>query len=144
MCFFPHRVGNGDAVAVQVHREGGDDVGLGAEADGRAERLAGQHMGAVELAVDHAVEQYLPVGLGFERDVEAFVFEETLLVGDGQRRHVGELDEAEFQVGFLSRADRAAACGCGHLGCRFHFRGGFLAATGQGQCQCQGRECQTL
>jgi hypothetical protein len=31
-------------------------------------------------------------------DVQAFVLEETLLLGDGQRHHVGELDETEFEV----------------------------------------------
>ena len=40
---------------------------LRAEADGRAERLAGEHVRAVELAVDHPIEQDLPVGLGLER-----------------------------------------------------------------------------
>ena len=79
---------------------------LGAEADGGAERLAGQHVRAVELAGDHAVEQHLPVGLRFERDVEAFLLEEALLLGDGERRHVGELDEAELQLLLLDRQRR--------------------------------------
>jgi hypothetical protein len=57
-------VENGNSVAVEVHREGGDDVSLGAEADGGRQRLAGQHVRTVELAVDDAVEQYLPIGLG--------------------------------------------------------------------------------
>ncbi|MDZ7818709.1 MAG: hypothetical protein U5K55_08850 [Aliarcobacter sp.] len=69
------------------------------------QRLARQHVGAVELAVDHAVEQHLPVGLGFERDVEAFVFKVALFVGHHERRAVGQLDEAELQ-GFLFRAGR--------------------------------------
>ncbi len=73
-------------------------MGLGAEADGGGERLAGQHVGAIELAGDDAVEQHLPVGLRLERDVEPFVLEVALLVGDGERRHIGELDEAEVQL----------------------------------------------
>ena len=70
-------------------------------ADGGGQRLAGQHVGAVELAGDDAVEQHLPVGLRLERDVEPFVLEEALLVGDGERRHVGELDEAELELVLL-------------------------------------------
>ena len=94
----PYRIGDGDAVAVQVHAESGDDVRLGAEADGGGQRLTGQHVGAVELAVDHAVEQHLPVGLGLQRHIQPFVLEVTFLVGDRQRRHIGELDKAERQL----------------------------------------------
>ena len=79
----------------------GDDVGLRADADRRAERLAREHVRAVELAGDHAIENDLPVGLRLERDVQAFVLEEALLVRDGERRHVGELDEAELELLFL-------------------------------------------
>jgi hypothetical protein len=57
------------------------DLGLGADADRGAERLPGQHVRAIELAVDHPVEQHFPVGLGFERDVEAFILEIALLIG---------------------------------------------------------------
>ncbi|MCY1537692.1 hypothetical protein D9M68_732000 [compost metagenome] len=99
----PHRVGHGDAVAVEVHAEGRDDVGLGAESDGGAQRLAGQHVRAVELTVDHPVQQHLPVGLGFERHVQAFVFEVALFIGHHERGAVGQLDEAELQ-GLLFRA----------------------------------------
>ncbi len=74
---------------------------LGAEADGGAERLAGQHVGAVQLAVDDPVQQHLPVGLGLQGDVQAFVLEVAFLIGDGQRRHVGEFDEAELQLLFF-------------------------------------------
>ena len=75
--------------------------GLGAEADRGGERLAGEHVGAVEFAGDDAVEQHLPVRLRFERDVEAFVLEVAELLGDGERRHVGELDEAELELVLL-------------------------------------------
>src|SRR3546814_2903735 len=53
----PDFVGDGDAVAVQVHRERRDDMRLGAKADGGGKRLAGQHMGAVEFACNHAIKQ---------------------------------------------------------------------------------------
>ena len=96
----PDRVRHHDRVAVEVHAQRGHDLGLGAEADRRAERLAGEHVGAVELAVDHAVEQHFPVGLRLERDVQALVLEVVLLVGDHQWRAVGELDEAELQHSF--------------------------------------------
>ena len=86
----------------------GDDVGLGAEADRGAERLAREHVRAVELAGDDAIEDDLPVGLRLERHVQAFVFEVAFLIGDGERRHVGELDEAELQLFFLEL--QAAAC----------------------------------
>ena len=82
---------------------GGDDVGFGAEADGGAQRLAGEHVRAIELAVDHAVEQHLPVGLRFESDVEPFVLEEAFFVGHHQRRAIGQLDEAELQRFLLRR-----------------------------------------
>ena len=94
----PDRVRHGDRVAIQVHAEGGDHIGLGAEADGRAQRLTGQHVRAVEFAADHAVEEHLPVRLRFERDVQALVLEVAFLIGNGQRRHVGELDEAELDL----------------------------------------------
>ena len=38
---------------------------------------------------------------GFERDVQALVREEALLLGDRERRHVGQLDEAELELVFL-------------------------------------------
>ena len=94
----PHFVRDRGRVAVQIHAERGDDVGFGAEADGRAERLAGEHVRAVEFAGDDAIENHFPVRLRLERDVQPFVFEEALLVRDGERRHVGELDEAELEL----------------------------------------------
>ena len=52
---------------------------------------------------------HLPVGLRLERDVQAFVLEEAFLVGDGERRHVGELDEAELEL-FFFQLRGSAAC----------------------------------
>ena len=57
---------------------------------------------------------------GFERDVEPFVLEEALLVGDGERRHVGELDEAELQLVLLERQ---------HLGRAAHAAAIIIAAA---------------
>ena len=94
----PDLVRHRDPVAVQVHRERRDDMRLGAVADGSRERLAGQHVGAVEPAVDHAVEQNLPVRLRLERDEEALVLEIPQLIGHRERRHVGQLDEAEGEL----------------------------------------------
>ena len=54
-------------------------------------------MGAVQFTVDHPIQQHLPVGLGLQGDVQTLVFEETLFIGDGQGRHIGELDKAELQ-----------------------------------------------
>ena len=101
----PDFVGDGDTVAVQVHAEGGDDVGLGTEADRRAQRLSRQHVSAVEFAGDDPVQQHLPVGLRFEGDEQALILEEVLFVGDRQRRHIGELDEAELDL-FLFQGER--------------------------------------
>ena len=101
----PDGVGDGDAVTVQIHGEGRDDVRLGAEADRRRQGLAGEHVRAVELAVDYAVQQHLPVGLRLEGDVQALVLEVAVLVGHRQRRHVGELDKAELQFILLRLAD---------------------------------------
>jgi hypothetical protein len=93
---------------------------LGAEADGRGERLAGEHMGAVEFAGDHPVEQNLPVRLGFEGDIEALILEVAVLIGDRERRHVGQLDEAEFQLVLLDRQHLGAGCGGEHRHGRCH------------------------
>src|SRR5438876_10513342 len=83
-------------------------------------------MRAVELAIAHPIEQRLPVGLGLERHNESFVLEEALLIGDRQRSHVGELDEAELEVRLLNterlRLDRRGPegryeqCGREHCG----------------------------
>ncbi len=107
----PDFVRHGDAVAVQVHREGRDDMRLGAVADRGGQRLPGEHVGAVELSVDHPVEQHLPVGLRLERDEQPLLEEVALLVGHRERRHVGQLDEAEgqlvlFQIEHLRSARR--------------------------------------
>ena len=90
-------------------------MGFGAEADRCGERLACEHMRAVELAVDHTVEQHFPVGLGFERHEQAFVEEVALLVGNREGGHVGELNEAEGQLVFLE-LERLSMRGCGKRG----------------------------
>ena len=76
-------------------------MGLGAEADGRANRLPGQHVRPVEFAVDDAVEQHLPIGLRLQGDEKPLVLEEELLLGNDQGRAVGQLDEAEFEFVFF-------------------------------------------
>ena len=58
-------------------------------------------MRAVQFAVDDAIEQHLPVGLRFQADIQPFVLEITLLVGNRQWRHIGEFDKAEFKVFFF-------------------------------------------
>src|SRR5690606_30409690 len=58
----PHVIGNSDAVAVEIHGEGGDDVRLGADADGGGDGLTGEHVRAVEVAGDDVVEERFPVG----------------------------------------------------------------------------------
>ena len=52
-----------------------DEVCLRAEADGRGDRLARQHVRAVEFAADDAVEKDFPVRLRLERDEKTFVLE---------------------------------------------------------------------
>ena len=99
----PDLVRDRDRVAVEIEAERGHQVRLRADAERRADRLAGQHVGAVELAGDHAIEQDLPVGLRFERDVEILLLEEAELLRDHERRAVGELDEAELQLVLLRR-----------------------------------------
>ena len=71
-------------------------------------------MRAVQLAINDAIEQHLPVGLRFQADIQPFVLEITLLVGNRQRRHIGEFDKAEFKVFFFKlggglKRDRAQA-----------------------------------
>ena len=101
---FPDVVGNGDAVAVQIHAERRDDVCLRADADGRGNRLAGQHVRAVQFAGDDAVEQNFPVRLRLKRNIKSFVIEIAVLLGNHQRRAVGQFDEAEFEHGFFHGA----------------------------------------
>ena len=94
----PDRIADGDRVAVQIHRQRRHDMGLRAIADGRGQGLARQHMRPVQLARDHPVQQHLPIRLRFQRDEQALVFKELLFIGDGQRGHIGQLDEAKRQV----------------------------------------------
>ncbi len=63
---FPDVIGHGNTVTVEVHTEGGDDIGLGAIAYGCAQRLAGQHVGTIQFTGDDPVQQHFPVRLGFE------------------------------------------------------------------------------
>lgn len=70
---------------------------LCAEPDGRGERLTRQHVRTVKLAVDHAIEPDLPVGLRLERDEETLIVELPLLISDGERGHFRELGEVEGQ-----------------------------------------------
>ena len=75
-------------------------------------------MGAVKLAVDNPVEQHFPVGLGFQGDVQPLIFEKAFFIGNGKRRHVGQLDKAElkiflFQFQFFRLQWRAHHAGCG-------------------------------
>ena len=115
---FPDFIGNRDAIAVQIHGKGRDDMGFGAISDGRGKRLACQHMRPVQLPADHAIQQNLPVRLRFQGDEQAFVFKIPVLIGDSQRRHIRQFDKPELQLIFLKRkhfsrggrADQAAAC----------------------------------
>ena len=93
----PHFVGNRDAVAVQVHGKGRDDVGLCAIADGRGDGLTGQHVRAFEGAVNDAVQQHFPVCLCLQRDKQTFIQKIALFIGHSQRGHVGQLDKAKCQ-----------------------------------------------
>ena len=94
---FPDGIRDGNGVAVQVHAERGDDLCLGTETDGGTQRLAGQHVRSVQFAGNHPIQQHLPVGLRLQGDEQTLVLEIALLVGNRQRRHVGELDKAELQ-----------------------------------------------
>ena len=99
--FIPNRIRHRDAIAVQIHAEGCDHVCLGANPNGCAQWLTGQHVGTIELSIDHAVEQNFPVGLSFQRDIQTFVLEESFLVSDNQRCTVRQFDEAKFQFFFF-------------------------------------------
>src|SRR3546814_4703995 len=71
----PDLVRQGDRVAVQVQAQRRDEIGLGAIADGRRDRLTGEHVRAVKLPADDAVQKHLPVGLRLQRDVQPFFLE---------------------------------------------------------------------
>lgn len=43
-------------IAVQIHRKGSNDMCFGAIADCRRQRLAGQHMCAIQLAINHTIK----------------------------------------------------------------------------------------
>ena len=117
----PDLVGDGDTVTVEVHRKGSDDMRLCAETDGGRKRLACQHVRTVELAVNDTIQKHFPVGLRFQRDIESLVLEIALFIGNGQGRHVGELDEPEFQVLFFRLAE-FCRCGRGQCRCAEHDR----------------------
>ena len=108
----PDVVGYGDTVTVQVHAEGSDDVRLGAVADSGPQWLARQHVGAIQGAGHDAVQQDFPVGLGFQFHKQALIQEKTLFPGNGQWRHIGQFDEAEFQVWLFGRADVGVCRAC--------------------------------
>ena len=97
----PDFIADRDAIAIKVHRERRDDMGLGAEPDRRGKRLTGKHMRPVKLSVDHPIEQNLPVGLRFKSDEKPFILEIPFLIGHSERRHIGQLDKAEFQLVLL-------------------------------------------
>lgn len=71
---FPNLVGNGDAVAVEIHGERRDDVCLCAKADRGRKRLAGQHMGAIQFSCYDPIKQNFPVCLRLQGHEEAFFF----------------------------------------------------------------------
>ena len=97
----PDLVGDRDAIAVEIHAAGGNNVGLGAETNGRANRLPGQHVRPVEFAVNDAIEQHLPIGLRLQGDEKPLVLKEELLLGNDQGRAVGQLDETELEFVFF-------------------------------------------
>ena len=111
-------------------------MGLRAKTNGGAQGLARQHVRAVQLTIDHAVEQHLPVGLRLERYVQTLVLEIALFVGDGERGHVGQLDEAEFEIFFLELKglgrDRAGReqCDADHGGAELARRRQYRCGTG--------------
>ena len=114
---FPNFIGDCNAVSVQVHREGCDDVRFRAVSDCRRQWLACEHMGTVQLATDHTVEQHLPVRLCFQCHEQALVEEITVLVSDRERRHISQFDEAEGQfVLFQLEALRICNTRHGHRG----------------------------
>ena len=77
-------------------------MGLGAKPDGCGKRLASQHMGTVELTGDHPVQQHFPVRLRLQADEQPFILEIALLVGDRERGHIRQFDEAELQLVFFN------------------------------------------
>ena len=111
--FFPDRVGHGNAVTIQVHAEGRNDVRLGAITNRGSQWLTCQHMRAIELTVNHPVQQHFPVGLGFQSDEKPLFFEIPFLVRYGERRHVRKFDKTKFQVGLLRPAHRICRHGVG-------------------------------
>ena len=65
---FPNFVADGNAVTIQVHGKRCHDMSLGAVANGGRERLTSEHVGTIQLTVDHTVQKDLPVCLRFKRD----------------------------------------------------------------------------
>ena len=112
----PDGIRNGDAISVQVHGERSDHIRLGPDADCRSDRLAGEHVSAVDVAGDDIVEKDLPVRLGDDFHGETLVIKEAFFLGDNDGCAVGEFDEAEFQLvffdgEFLGSNDAAAKSG---------------------------------
>ncbi len=94
------------------------------------QRLSGQHVRAIQLAGDDAIQNDLPVRLRLERYIQPFILEEAFLVSDGERRHVGELDEADLQLLLLQLELRgrdvsgAQRSGGHHAGSKHRFQHG--------------------
>ena len=101
----PDIIGDSNTITVQVHAESGNDIGPGAVADGGAQRLAGQHVSAVQLPGDDPVQKHFPVCLCLELHEQALVHEEALLPGNRQRCHVRQFDKAELEVRLFGRAN---------------------------------------
>ena len=85
---------------------------LGAVSYGRGNGLTGEHMGPVELSINHTVQKHLPVGLRFQSDKEPLILKVALFIGHRQRCHIGQLDEAQGQLVFLDVQHL-----CPHRGC---------------------------
>ena len=64
-------------------------MGFSTKADGRGDRLAGEHVGSVEFAIDDVVEKLFPVWLGGDFDLKSFVFEVAHFLGDNDWGAIG-------------------------------------------------------
>ena len=87
---------------VTMGSQASGETGLNICTKGFSAALAvGDRPDRMPLAVQQAVQQDFPVRLRLQRDVQALILEKTLFLGDGERGHVGQLDETQRQLVFL-------------------------------------------
>jgi hypothetical protein len=92
----PYLVRHRDGIAVEIEADRSNQLRLGTNASRCGNGLTRQHVRAIKLATNHAIQQHFPVCLRLERHAQPFFAEEALFLRNGKRCHVRQLDEAKL------------------------------------------------